>query len=215
MPDPTLYTIRTRGCTKTSGLVNLGQKELELCYKSESLRGIARDLADALMRCIESSDKRVMAGEKMGWATSVIRFDAREDFLHVSSLDLKRDEFTEHSDDLLEAWQRQRQLCKEHGSRYIGTALDHMIVASSGVLDGLPISDGVRYPFQHPDSGWWLLGSEYNGDIEFVRRVHVGDLLLVRDDVRPYLALEPGFCFSQARTPSVWFDEAVAKESSS
>ena len=77
MPDPTLYTIRTRGCTKTSGLVNLGQKELELCYKSESLRGIARDLADALMRCIESSDKRVMAGEKMGWATSAIRFDAR------------------------------------------------------------------------------------------------------------------------------------------
>jgi len=118
-----------------------------MCYKSESLRGIARDLADALMRYIESSDKRVMAGEKIGWATSAIRFDAREDFLHVSSLDLKRDEFTEYLDDLLEAWQIQRQLCKEHGSRYTRTALDHMIVASSGVLDGLPIADGVRYPF--------------------------------------------------------------------
>jgi hypothetical protein len=55
-----------------------------------------------------------------------------------------------------------------------------MVVVSADVLDGSAIAEAVRYPFLPPNSGWWIFGMDYSGDLSSMRRIHIGDLLLRR-----------------------------------
>jgi hypothetical protein len=212
MANSQVVIFRSAGCTKTVGLEATGQRNVDLCYVDENLAGTARDLLVAIVTYHETSGKPINAGDKMGWATSVIRFDERDDVLRATALDLHRDEFIAHLDELLTAWQLQKDTCKEAGSRYDKTELQDMIVVSPDVLKGDPVAEAIRYPHRAPNSGWWLFGTNYNGDPLSMRRVYVGDLLMSRRDMNRYLALESGFCFSQQRALPVWFEDMVAFE---
>jgi hypothetical protein len=212
MPEPGFTTVRADGCTRTSGLHRIGQRELELHYAHETSAPIARDLADAIVAYIDTTGARIVGGEKMAWATSVLRFDECASALCVTALDLESDTFVHELDVILREWDEQRIACKDAGSAYIKTDLTDMIVTSPDVLKNQPVLEGIRYPFKPPSSGWWLIGVEYRGDLSSMRRIHVGDLLLARSELRRYLALGPGFCFSQRRYPAVWFEAKVSKE---
>lgn len=148
----------------------------------------------------------------MSWATSVLNFTEYDGALRVMALDLQSDSFVPELDQLLNEWNTQRIVCRDAGSDYMTTALGDMIVTSPDVLEGRAVLEGVRYPFKEPNSGWWLFGEQYHGDLSSMLRIHVGDLLRIRGDLRRYMALAVGFCFSQVRQPGVRFDAEVFAE---
>jgi len=209
--DVGLITVRSPGCTRTSGLQHLGQRNLELIYSDERLSKTARRMTEEIMGYIQSG-ARILAGEKMGWATSVVRFEDHEKLLRICALDLESDAFVRDLDDLLRSWQAQLDVCEMSKSRYVSPQLMDTIVVSPDVLDGRAIMEAIRYPSMVPNSGWWVFGIDYSGDLSSMKRIHIGGLLLRRNDVRQYLALEPGFCFSQQREPLVWFEDAIQRE---
>lgn len=195
---------------RTAGLQRYRQDELEFCFTDTRLEPMARELAHELVSYILANDTRIHDGEKVSWATSTIQFDRVGGHLRASALDVKSDTFAEPLDILLTTWRSQLDVCEEAGSPYTPPLLADMIVVSPGTLDAKPIADAVRYPFQAPNSGWWLFDSDHSGDISAMRRIHVANVLEARSDVTRYLALGAGYCFSQQPNLRVWFDSEAA-----
>jgi hypothetical protein len=105
-------------------------------------------------------------------------------------------------------WLDQHAECAERQSNFVPPAHDHVAAVSPGVFDGGPV-EGVRYAPEGPLSGWWLMSNDY--DLDTSSGIHPEHLFHVTDrrpDIARYLALEPGFCFSQ-NSGRVWFDDAV------
>jgi hypothetical protein len=192
-------------------LLSGAQRELEVRYADDDLRPAAQELLIAMNRYMRLGHE-IRDGEKMGWATSVIRFDQHGGLLLLSCLSLEKDEFSPELDSLLVDWIKQRNLCKTAGSKYRNTQLSDLIVVSPGLLSNSLVREGIRYPARPPHCGWSLYGTDYRGDVSLMRNIHVGHLLTIRPKLRKYLALDFGYCFSEDPETQVWFEAEVAQE---
>jgi hypothetical protein len=92
----------------------------------------------------------------------------------------------------------------------VATNLEQMIVVSPDLLTEGSVVEGIRYPFNPPNCGWWLFGKDFSGEIESMKRIHVGHVAAMHSDAVQFLALKPGFAFRPGADRSVWFDDAVA-----
>jgi hypothetical protein len=192
-------------------LISGGHRELEVRYADDDLRPVAQELLVAIIRYVELGHE-IREGDKMGWATSVIRFDRHGELLVLSCLSLETDAFSPDLDSLLIDWMKQRSLCTAAGSAYRNTQLSDLIVVSPGLLSNGLVREGIRYPARDPHCGWWLYGTDHRGDVSLMRNIHVGHLLTVRPELRKYLALDFGYCFSEEPEERVWFEAGVAQE---
>jgi len=208
-----ILVVRNKDFVRSQGLRrHYGQDELLIPFEPRNAAA-ANDMCQSLMKYVEQSGRRIVAGEKVTWATSMIRFNLEGEFLVAHGLDIKQDIFKRGVDELLDTWKRQREVCQKGGSEYVNTRLEDMIVVSPDLLiDSSKVMEGFRYPPKVPNCGWWLIGESFSGELESMQRVHVGHVVRLHLSVVDYLALAPGFSF-RPDTGAVWFnDEASRRE---
>jgi len=199
---------------RTQGLkTDYAQKELVLPYFSTHLKNAALQMCELLLKYYEESGRCFCAGEKIGWASSVVQFREEGDMLVGYGLDVAHNEFHRGIDGVLSMWVDQRAMCDRNGSEYVATNLGDMMVVSPDLLtDDGDIVEAVRYPFKNPNSGWWMFGRLYSGEVASMKRIHTGHIAQRQQRVLKYLALSPGYCFRPSDYLAVWFDDDVSKE---
>lgn len=205
-----LLVIRESDSYRSQGLRNAhDQAELVVPFSRRDNAEAAREMCEVLIRYIQESDRKILPGEKMGWATSMIQFNEEGKYLVACGLDNK-DTFSRGVDDILIRWKAQRRFCDENKSEYVATALIDRAVVSPDLLDGSgsQVIHGVRYPFKAPNCGWWLFGERYAGEISSMKTAHVGHVVTANPEIVPYLSLGPGFTFEPGK--GVWFQDDVA-----
>jgi hypothetical protein len=208
-----LRIVEGDGFARTDGLErDLGQPDILIPYTDADLKTRAAELCEQLVTYCKSTGARIAGDEKVGWATNVILFKARDGFLEAHSLNRTVDEFEHGADSVLRNWSEQLLVCKQFGSKYEATHLEQMVIVSLDLIDGSgKVHEGARYPHKSPTSGWWLFGDRYSGNIETMKKIHVGHVVSPNSDIVKYLALDSGFCFRKDGTPLVWFEQDIAK----
>jgi len=187
--------------------------EIRFPIRDMNLASACEVLCDRLAEYCRDSDRKFSAGDTVAWATSVIKLDALDGaILTASALDLKSDVFQDRLDDLLEDWLKQQEVCRQHRSSYVQTALASMAVVSPDVLEGARIHEAVRYPFAGENCGWWIFGESFSGDLLDMKVAHLGHALRSDERIRRYLGLAPGYAVDLSEG-KVWFEaEAAARE---
>lgn len=112
----------------------------------------------------------------------------------------------------LRYWCQQEELCTRMGTTMSPPHASDRAAVSQGVLEGTLAVEGVRYPSNKPNSGWYLTTDLYDGDYRSMRVIHLEHLISARPELLPLIALPSGFRF-EVRTktqPDVWFDDEVA-----
>ena len=209
-----LLIVTEPGSIRTQGLMSsYGHKELVLPYSSSHLKNAAVQMCELLLTYVEGSGRRFSAGEKIGWASSVVQLREEGDMLVGYGLDVASDEFNRGIDNVLSMWMDQRAMCDLNGSEYVATNLADMIVVSPDLLtDDGEVVEAIRYPFRNPNAGWWMFGKLYSGDVTSLKRIHAGHIVQRYEHVLSYLALKPGYCFRLSDDLAVWFDDEVSGE---
>lgn len=170
----------------------------------------AKELCEHLIKYLEESGRPLVSGERVAWGTSTVRFEDEGEFLVAYGLNIPEDRFERGIDDVLVGWRRQQEVCDAHSSEYVATNLEQLMAVSADIAAGGEVAEGVRYPVSGVMSGWWLFGVGFNGNMESVKPVHVGHIVVEHGEVVPYLALKPGFAFRLSPKPYVWLDPQVA-----
>lgn len=204
--------LRVNNCIIAAGLGgNLSQMDLMLCVAEPEFEALAEEFCRVLDEYIARTGLTLNDGEKIAWATSVIQLRRKRNALEAYELDIASDEFAPGVTKTLLQWQAQCDVCRANRSRYTETKLDDRLVASPDVIDGMARSiEGVRYPFNPPNSGWWLFGSDFGGDMTSMKNVHVGHVALRYPDIVRFLGMGPGYCFKNGPGETTWFEEEAA-----
>ena len=92
---------------------------------------------------------------------------------------------------------------------------DQMVALTDDVLNGVHNIDAVRYLAPEHMSGWWITSDNYDGNVSSLKTVHMGHVLAVREDLRPFLALPPGYRIRVEDEVDVWLDPDVLDEGES
>lgn len=203
---------RENNCIIAAGLGGSpSQIDMLFCFAKSEFGALAEDLCRVLDEYVVKTGLTLNADEKIAWATSVIQMRKKRDILEAHELDIASDEFVPGVTKTLLQWQAQGDVCRATCSRYVMTKLDDRLVASPDVIAGKACSiEGVRYPFNAPNSGWWLFGSDFSGDVMSMKNVHVGHAVLLYPNVVRYFGMEPGFCFKSGDEEKTWFEEEAA-----
>jgi len=206
-----IKVINQHDFVQSEGLSYLNQYELRVSVRSCEFTSLAGNLLVKLSEYIQNGKRQIKPGEKIGWATSILRFDeCSSSILESYEVTLDGENFKRGADDTLLRWREQSEKCIEFRSHYDPPALEDFVVVSPDVLDG-NLPEGVRYPYLSPNTGWWLFGGCYSGDLKTMQRVHLGHVLRAVPSLAEYLALEPGFCFDLKGPPRVWFEDEPAQ----
>lgn len=209
-----MLIVRNQHSVMIKGFSDPAQRDIAIPFLAPALCDTAINLAECLASHLEENHAVVVSGEKISWATSVLRFDLDSDVLVARGLNVRTDKFDVAADSVLFNWKGQREICSSVRSQFVSTELLNFLVASPDVESGEEeVAEAVRYPFLLPNSGWWLFGPSYDSDIRTMRKVHVGHVVQRFPQIVPYLALAPGFCFSVGEKPRIWFEKDVAQQS--
>jgi len=197
----------------TEGLMKDGQLELAIPFERDEFRQSACALCEAVASYCISTNKVVRDGDKVAWATGVLLFEQDGTTLFARALDVTQDQFSLTADIVLENWTKQLQLCREYNSPYVPPRLEQFAVVSPNALaDGARIRAGIRFPFNEPNSGWWLYGQGFEGTVSDMKRVHLGDVVEHDPSIVRFLALEPGRAFQTDPLRVVLDDEALKRD---
>lgn len=186
------------GVATSEGFASFNGSELGVPFSDQRLGQYAAALCEQLVNYALREQRRIVDGEKISWATGVLRVELIEGTLRCSALDIELDDFSPFADSLIRQWLAQGEVCRLAGSSVEPARLDQYVVVSPGVLNsGDLVAFGARYRYNEPNSGWWLYGSAYDGDVSKMLRVHVGDVLRYDSSIGRFFALEPGMVFQR------------------
>jgi hypothetical protein len=189
----------------------ISQMDLILCVSSPDLEALAEDFCKVLDEYAARSGKIFKPDDRIDFATSVIKVCEERGALTCYELELKNDQFVPGVTKTLLQWRDQRYVCAANHSEHTPAKLIDRLVASPDVFDQTATTiEGVRYPFDAPNSGWWLFGSGFAGDMASMKNVHVGHVVQAYPEIVECLGLEPGFCFKSGGDRRVWFDQEAA-----
>jgi hypothetical protein len=198
-------------CVTTQGFLEANDAELQIAVREPSLLGDAGRLAQALVEYVLSSGNKILPNQTVAWATWLLKFvpDGSRT-LSAYEADVEHGDFSHGATFTIQTWNAQTKVCTDNNVPYDAPAFTEFVVVAPGVLNGEPI-DGVRYPYQRPNTGWWLFCPSYDGDVNSVQRIPLHHLYHHNTTAAPFLGLGPGHCFD-SRSGRVWFDSDVAKE---
>ncbi len=130
--------------------------------------------------------------------------------LSLSEASLNGEGFIEGVDNAISVIGEQSEICKQYSSAPVFPTFGQKLAISKGIYDGMPV-DAVRYASPSHMTGWYLTTDLYDGDVKTMEVVYYHDVVFKRPDLRPYLALPPGFRFNASDDVDIWFDESVSR----
>lgn len=196
----------------TAGLRALGRQEIELHLTEVSLIEEGESLLQCLADYVRSGERKLHDGETVSYGYWLLKVQATAD----GSLELferrpNGDGYVRGATFTLRCWRDQRRVCAQVDAEFKPPRPDALVAVAEGVLEGDPV-DGVRYEAPAHMSGWWLFTARYKGDTRTIKTEHLYHITAGRPDLTSFLALPPGFRFSQQAGDRVWFDPVVAAE---
>ncbi|MCB1612155.1 MAG: hypothetical protein R3F18_20855 [Lysobacterales bacterium] len=198
--------ICVRGLTiLTQGLSNHGERDLSIDIDEPDLIGDAYELALRLIQYILRDGATIKDGETVRQGMWIIKFLADGEILVANEYDEKSGLYKRGVSRTLAVLRDQQVLCRVTGSRFNPPRLDQKIVITEGIESGDGFR-GIRYSAPEHMSGWWLLTDKYEGSASEKRLLCIKDLILIRPDVIPFLAIDVGVGFV---FPFTWKEEPV------
>jgi hypothetical protein len=164
-----------------------------------------------LLEALRASELPPAPGQTISYGTSNIQLRAVENgVLELWEWDLERETFRPGVEHSTQVAQSQSSICSKYKSDFRPARLDQIIAVSCGVFDSLPV-EGVRYEMADPHSGWILLTTEFNGNVDSLRPEHCVHVVRARPELAAVLALSAGFRFFKGEHElDVEFDPKVA-----
>lgn len=190
-------TVFVRGTSRST------QRDLIIEIDEPDLIGDAYQLALRLSQHIHRDGVIIKPGETVQQGMWILKFIADGDALIANEFDEKSGEFKRGVSRALTVLREQQVLCRVVGSKFNPPRLDQNIVITEGVESGDGFR-GIRYSAPDHMSGWWLLTARYEGADSAKRSLCIKDLILLRPDVIPFLAIEKGMGFA---LPFTWQEE--------
>ncbi len=181
--------IVSNSSVETLGLVSFGHQELRIPVDNQDLIGDTYSLALRLIRYIRGSASKIVPGETVRQGMWVINFELDGGVLVASEYDPVSKKFVAGATRALTCLKAQNTICQICCSKFNPPHLDQLIVITDGVENGAGFR-GIRYEAPSHMSGWWLLSEEYKGTQSRKETLCVKDLLSIRPDVMPFLALD-------------------------
>ena len=187
----------------TQGLFRHGQRELSVDIDEPDLIGDAYELTSRLIQYIFRNGVTIKDGETVQQGMWIIKFAVDGDILVANEYDEESGLFKRGVSKTLTVLREQQVLCRVAGSKFNPPRLDQKIVITEGIESGDGFR-GIRYSAPEHMSGWWLLTDKYEGAASAKKLLCIKDLILIRPDVIPFLAIDVGMGFV---FPFVWQEE--------
>jgi hypothetical protein len=197
---------------RTVGLAKRGQDELGIEGPTEDLINEAEEFLRFTVRYLSEEQTRILDGQTLNYGYWLVKFKSDGmGTLWVWEYNQDGSEFVPGGAFALRCWKEQHSACANLRASFVPPNPGQLTAVSPGVLEGDSL-EGVRYPSPSHMSGWWLLGSNYNGDVGTVKTVHTHHVTKARPDLIKYLALPFGTRFDLRTGEKVWFDHEAASQ---
>ncbi len=196
----------------TSGLRAIGEPEIALRLADASLLAEGESLLHCLAGYVRSGERRLRDGDTVAYGYWLLKVRGTPGGnLEILERSPNGRDFDPGATLTLSYWRDQHRTCTQAGVDFKPPRPDTLVAVAPGVMDGDPV-EGVRYPSPAHMSGWWFFTDRYDGDINKVKTEHLYHVTAARPDLAAFLALPPGFRFSQKAGSKVWLDPVVAAE---